>query len=472
MRVSPAPIAKGMDEHVPVARGISAVVGSQARALGPLAMVLASGLTLGCTASATSGNDTGNGSDASSSDDGGATVDDASDAGAGDAADGAPSTTYPAFAPDMPQIVDHKGARLNAAKIVTVTFAGDPNTATIQAFDDAIGASKYWKTTTSEYGIGPASSAMADHVVVQTAPMSPWADSAIDSWVATQAGSSTSGWPAPDAQTVYAVFIPASVQVTSSGQDACQSYDGYHTELQVGTDPNVAYALILEKCMVPGTTMIDNVTETAAHELVESATDPVPDNSPGLTGFDADHLAWELWNQWSDEVADACQNDDDANYREGADLPYAAQRTWSNVSAKAGHDPCVPVPSGPFFDVTPLGLDDVTVSAPNYMGTLQTYKTKGWHVVPGMTRTVQIGLYSDAPTGDWTLTAVEGNGFTSPSSSALDLSLSQSTGNNGTTVDLTIRVKSAPTGGTGVLATIISARGNLHRYMPVLVGAY
>jgi hypothetical protein len=136
------------------------------------------------------------------------------------------------------------------------------------------------------------------------------------------------------------------------------------------------------------------------------------------------------------------------------------------------HDPCVPAPSGPFLDVTPLGLDDVTVSALDFMGTLQTYKTKGWHVPPGTTRTVQIGLYSDAPTADWTISAVEGDGFSSPSSSVLALSLPQTTGNNGTTVDLTIRVKSAPTGGTGVLATIISARGNLHRYFPVLVGAY
>jgi hypothetical protein len=373
----------------------------------------------------------------------------------------------------MPQIVDHKGSRLNAAKIVTVTFAGDPNTATIQALDDAIGASKYWATTTSEYGIGPASSSAADHVVVQTAPPSPWADTDIDNWVAMQAGSpSTSHWPAPDAQTVYALFVPASVQVTSSGQDACQSYDGYHTQIQAGTDPNVAYALILEKCVVPGTSMIDNVTETAAHELVESATDPEVDSAPGLTGFDPDHLAWELWNQWSDEVADACQNDDDANYREGADLPYAVQRTWSNASAKIGHDPCVPLPSGPFFDVTPLGYDDVTVSAPDFMGTLQTFKTKAWHVPPGTTRTVQVGLYSDAPTGDWTITAVEGDGFTAPAQSVLALSLSKSTGNNGDTVDLTVRVKSAPPSGTAVLATIISARGNLHRYMPVLVGAY
>ena len=93
-------------------------------------------------------------------------------------------------------------------------------------------------------------------------------------------------------------------------------------------------------------------------------------------------------------------------------------------------------------------------------------------VSPGTTRTVELGTYSDAPTSDWTVSAVEGDYFDPVTSSLLDLAVSAQSGNNGATVDLSIKVKSAPVGGTGVLATIVSTQGSLHRYMPVLIGAY
>ena len=77
---------------------------------------------------------------------------------------GAPSTTYPAFKPDMPAVLNNQGGVLTAPLIVTVTWPGDANADTYEKFADAIGASEYWNTIMSEYGVGAATSSAAQHI--------------------------------------------------------------------------------------------------------------------------------------------------------------------------------------------------------------------------------------------------------------------------------------------------------------------
>jgi hypothetical protein len=441
--------------------------------VGLLAAVFAGSAVAGC------GSSSGNPADAESQDAGGSSS--GSDSGSSSGA----TAGYPAFTPEMPVLQNANGATLTAPRIVTVTWPSDTNQASLQDFDDRIGASAYWKTALTEYGIGPASSGPSNHVVVQTPPPATWAASDIDAWAQQQAGSpSTSGWPAPDAQTVYMVFVPSTINVTdvdpstNKTVDACILEEGYHTTLTAGTNPSgVAYALALEHCPIEyGTDVLGDATETAAHELAEAATDPFADalgNPSGWIGFDADHLAWELWNQWQDEVADACQYFDEAYYKEGADLPYMVQRLWSNASAKAGHDPCVPAPAGPYSNVTPLGLDSLSVTAVDAAGTASKFSTKGWHIAPGQTAKVQVGFYSDGPTSAWSVQAVEGDCCTQGWTRALTVSPSTFTGQNGDTVELTITADNAPAQGTAALLTFWSDAGNKqNHYMPVVVGVY
>jgi hypothetical protein len=407
-----------------------------------------------------------------------------SSSGSGDDSGGSPDAGYPAFTPEMPVLQNAKGATLTAPKIVTVTWPSDTNQASLQDFDDRVGASSYWKSALAEYGIGPASSGSSNHVVVQTPPPATWAAADIDKWAQQQAGNpSTSGWPAPDAQTVYMVFIPSNINVTdvdptNKTVDACTLEEGYHTTLTAGSNPNgVAYALALEHCSIEyGTDVLGDATETAAHELAEAATDPFSDaagNSSGWAGFDKAHLGWELWNQWQDEVADACQFFDEAYYKEGADLPYMVQRLWSNASAMAGHDPCVPLPAAPYNNVSPLGLEDVSVTAVDANGKVSPLPTKGWHIAPGQTAKVQVGFYSDAPTAAWSVQAIEGDCCTQPWTNVLTVSPSTFTGQNGDTVELSITANKAPAQGTAALLTFWSSAGNKqNHYMPVVVGVY
>jgi hypothetical protein len=375
----------------------------------------------------------------------------------------------------MPQVQSARGGELSAAKIVTVTWAGDPSAPTIQDFDDKLGASSFWSVL-AEYGVGAATSGPAEHVVVQTPLQAGIDENAIDAWVQQQAANpAASGWPAPDAQTVYAVYVPPSVNVTYQGQDACLSGDGYHVELQAGSNPaGVAYALILEGCYTTdGLPLDQDTTETGSHEIAEAATDPYPNNAPALGGFDADHLAWELWDDWQDEIADACEYFDEGFFQGGADEPYWLSRLWSNASARAGHDPCVPTPAGPYGNVTPLGLDSVDVHAVDAFGKLSSFTTKGWRIAPGQTRTVQVGFYSDAPMDAWAVTPVEGDCCTVPWTNVLTVSPTSFSGQNGDVVDVAITVNQAPAQGTAALLSFVSAAaGGVRRYMAVVVGTY
>ena len=436
--------------------------------IGAIACLAACSLAVGCGSSKSGGSDNSAGPPDGSSDEAG---DDA-----GEDADAAP-IAYPAFPPAIGQLVTHKGGVLAKPKIVTVTWASDTNGATLQSFDDTLVTSPYWTATTSEYGVGPGTSNASTHVVVQTPPTSPWADTDIDGWIAQMATTASSGWPANDTETLYVVYVPPDVEVDSGGANACNYYGGYHTQTSDSTGlETIDYALIPESCyQVSGVPVLENATESASHELVEGVTDP--DGYNGWVSFGANDLAWSLWNDDQWEVADACESYTDGYYLGTGDLPYWLSRTWSNVSGKAGHDPCVPAPSGPYNSVTPLGLQTMNVNAlvynPDGSTGVGPFTTKGWRIAPGATATVQVGFYSAGPMDTWTVNALEGNCCTYPWTEVLTVKPSTFSGKNGDTVSLSITVKSAPAQGTAALLTFNSAKGrDTTHMMPVVIGTY
>jgi hypothetical protein len=148
------------------------------------------------------------------------------------------------------------------------------------------------------------------------------------------------------------------------------------------------------------------------------------------------------------------------------------QRLWSNASAAAGHDPCVPPETGAYFGVTPLGMEVMSVKVGSPSLPVSLVATKGYRISPGASRTFAVGLYSDAPTSPWTVAAVEGDGMNPATTSALEISLDKTRGNNADTIDVTVKVKAAPVGATGVLMTVTSTQNGNRHYTPILIGAY
>jgi hypothetical protein len=428
------------------------------------------------------------------------------DAGSGDDAspdggdDGSTSGTYPAFPVDAPQIAKNQGAVLTTPVVVTVTWPGDSSASTWEAFGDGLGASSYWSATTKEYGVGAATSGASNHVRM-TQPLGSLSYYDLQNFViatvtaaeadggapgALDGGSPNPPWPVPtkdtkgNVQTIYSLFIPSSATVTDpgSGMSFCTEGGlGYHDAVQVNGVP-VAYAVNLECPGEPD----DGIEETAAHECVEAATNPYSTTTNlGYVNFDTNHIAWDLYTGLlgSDELADACQNWQDSYFQETGSFPYWVQRSWSNASAMAGHDPCVPAPSTPYQGMTLFPSQESTVKLNLASIGAGMVNTLGFGVTVGQPTTFQVGFYSDASTGPWTIT------YDFPASTQLfstsgapigngkaTVAIDQTSGQNGDKANVTVTVTTKGTAGFHVMAITWdppTMTGFLPHYLPLVL---
>lgn len=265
------------------------------------------------------------------------------------------------------------------------------------------------------------------------------------------------------------MYVPTATHLTSGGVDTCSLHASLHSEVDVGTNA-VTYVFIDESCN-GSRSVLDAATSAASHEIVEDVTNPYPYSGQAFIGFNPPHLAWSMLGGQQDvEIGDICENLSDAVFGGTSNLPYALQRVWSNSSAAAGHSPCIPQSTEPYFNVTPVSQETLNV----LVGAAQAPATAlGYHVSVGSTKTFDVGYYSDAPTGLWYLTAVEGDGVTPPSSSHVTLSVTGGTGANGDTDTVRVTVDAAPDAGSALLVTLVSsAQGHTTHYFPVLIGTY
>lgn len=390
---------------------------------------------------------------------------------------GKPSTTYPAFTPDMPQVMNNGGGVLANPVLVTVTWPGDPNADTFEAFADQIGASKYWSTVTSEYGVGPAKSTAEDHVRMKDALGTSILAADIETIITKNLSAMPAVWPAPTDGTIYTLYVPSTTQVfeqKGDTQDECaQGAGGYHSSV-MWNGRSIVYAVILQ---CPGFTVKDS-TLSASHEWGEASVDPhVQDGAPGFVGLDAQHLAYDLLVQNQDETGDMCEFDADQELDGQPDLPFTVQRQWSNKSAKAGHAPCVPAPSGSYFNVVPLATAkdtvtyDLTVLDPSY----GAMKGVGYKVAVGGELTIPIGIYSDGPTDAISVVASElvlgTGGQAAPAVGGKDvkLTLDRASGKNGEKLYLTVK-RSAKASTDSHLILLDAKVGDVTRTYPLLVG--
>src|SRR5262249_35511304 len=142
---------------------------------------------------------------------------------------------------------------------------------------------------------------------------------------------------------------------------------------------------------------VHTVTLIASHELIEASTDPFPDSNTGYVGLDSDHLAFDIFLQFQDETGDACEFFKSSDYVGGSSFPFGIQRTWSNKAAKAGHNPCVPRTTLPYFNVTTFNseMDSILVDGTALGGSMMA--TRGFKAPLNQAKTFTIGFYSDAP---------------------------------------------------------------------------
>ena len=151
----------------------------------------------------------------------------------------------------------------------------------------------------------------------------------------------------------------------------------------------VVYAVVPEcdpAAQTPPATLLQALTSTASHEIIEAATNP--GGGAGI-GFYLDGTA-QRTRGWADilggEVADLCVDAFALGQGHTTEGPYTVTRVWSIPNATAGRNPCVPVPAGEvYFDAVPSAnavLLDV-----------------------GQSKTLDVIAMADGPIAGWTVTA-------------------------------------------------------------------
>lgn len=359
---------------------------------------------------------------------------------AGSDANGMPSDVYPAPHPAAPKVAWSGGTVLKAPKIYPVFFSNDDPTTKGQIADfvSKIGATEYWKETTTEYGVGPATGEAPIELAEPSTGV--FDDNAIQSWLAGKLNADDPAFPAADENSIYMLVYPADVSITQGGQASCVAFGGYHNSTTLDAAHGglpVAYAVIPRCANFDYLTGIDAVTGAASHELVEGVTDPYPMMNPAYAQVDNAHIYW-LFALGGGETADMCAQNL-ASFTQFPELAYTVQRSWSNKAAAASHDPCVPAIAGQaYFNSVPVMTDQLTLG-----GGGQTFKLKGVHIPVGSSKTIDLDLFSDGPTGGpWSVSVQDQSAYQGGQPS-LDFSLDTSEGQNGQILHLTITALTA-----------------------------
>jgi hypothetical protein len=353
-------------------------------------------------------------------------------------------------------VVTLGGPVLTAPKVKPIFYASDTAAADIEGLLAELTATTYWSQTTSEYGVG-ALTVLPSVTLTGTVPSSITIDE-IEQEITNNTTGTKPAWGAADPSTVYLVVLPPGTIETEpdyGNVSCCDTYDGYHYEVAVDSATSVPFAV---SCSCPGfdgpnITDLQERTVEISHEVVESATDPFPVSNPAYVQEDDAHIVWTTVT--GGEVADMCGLNDDQYYvPPGA--RYMVQRSWSNAEAKLTVNPCVPhSTTGPYFNSFPA-LAPLPYTQPTYA----PITTLAVSIPIGLTRTIDVQLYSAAPTvGPWTITAYDYDGAYLGTTPTLTLSLDSATGQNGETRHLSISPTAQDTTLGGEAFVIVSEYG-------------
>jgi hypothetical protein len=280
-------------------------------------------------------------------------------------------------------------AVLATPKLVLITANNDTLQADYETFASQYAASTSWTSQVSEYGVGAFTTATER---ITAAPATDQA--AIDLITANTTGA-TPAWGATDTSSVYMFVIPKGAPFDDgTGSKCCTDYFGYHYDAMIG-NKDTAYSIVCgcDDSSHPSLSTLQVTTSTASHEMVEAATDPFVTPS-GYWNVDDDHYGWSYGTE--SELADLCQYADTAYWLNapGMDMKYALQRTWSNIAAAAGHDPCIGQPTTPYYQTVPAAPDAFTLTINN-----TPVNTHGNKIAVGATGMITLHVYADDPSG-------------------------------------------------------------------------
>jgi hypothetical protein len=333
-------------------------------------------------------------------------------------------SVYPAFKPNNPLVEQGHIALLQHTPIkvlprpvvVPVFYTNWPDQAKSVTFLKALTGSDYWKIL-NQYGVGAAT--VHDPVIIPGPAPATISDFEISNLVAANA----TKWLA-DKNAFFVIYFPASTHIGDARAGSCKEYSGYHTATYLPDKTEVPFAVIPVCPGSPPSTVVQ-------HEVMEGVADPIPGD--GYESLPKNRDVWELiTGNEAGEIGDMCEQD--RLYLSGELSQYELQPIWSNDAVRLGNNPCQTNSDPAYFGAFPELPDKVTINSSN----------DGVVVQPGTSRTIPLRLFSNTgDIGHWKIEVAEtysythGGGGYHPENHPI-YQLSQPSGKNGDTVNLTI----------------------------------
>jgi hypothetical protein len=333
----------------------------------------------------------------------------------------------PAPNPRPPQLANHGGPVLGRPTIVPITYDGDTLRNEIEDFVASVGCTPYWLEAAKDYGVGVAITGPAVHLS-EAAPAK-ITDSQIKVWLRKKIESKE--LPVPAGNVLYAIYYPATTSISLQGEQSCQTFGGYHYEVQMTDGSSVPYAVLPRCDGFDGLSELDSVTGTSSHEFLEASSDPFPESDPTYSDPEPDGIAWALAS--GGEHADMCTFNRDAFFTPD-NYPFTVERSWSNSAAFLGHDPCVPAVAGPYFGAAPTITDTVSIDFGN-----GPQPVKGIKIPVGQSKVVDVVVFSTNGGGGALTIDLQDLGQWLGGGTTLKLSLDKTSAQPGEILHLTIQ---------------------------------
>lgn len=133
--------------------------------------------------------------------------------------------------------------------------------------------------------------------------------------------------PKPSADTLYMIYFPPGIKLTTGGIASCEQWCGDHEGFTSQKFGNIYYAMMPDfsgicqfSCGSFSGTRFDSMTLVSSHELIESITDPMCPNINAVSAYPA------AWLSTAEEIGDLCT--DSTGFLQSGATIYQLQGEW------------------------------------------------------------------------------------------------------------------------------------------------
>jgi hypothetical protein len=338
----------------------------------------------------------------------------------------------------LPILGSEGGPVLATSKVVPIYYAADPLASDLSGYFAKLATSGYLARAVAGYGVR--SLTIAPPVALADPVPPAVADTDIATWLVSEIASGA--LPAAGASTVYQIVYPAATEVSASsyGGASYPTCSPFNEEAYPASGVPIPFGVVpLCEGFLPSMTDLESDTYGSTGNVASTVTNPYPYDAPAFGEPSWSGSGWSLFT--GTQAGTLCSGLLTERTTTPLDLGYLAATIWSNQAARAGRNPC-PDYSGAreaYFNAAPDIEGGTNIN--------QFLVAKGLVLpVTGGSVTVPVRLFSDGPTGEWSISASERLDLDGQPAPVLTFAFDRTTGRNGDVRYLTITRAAAAAG--------------------------